>query len=74
LKTGTGILRCHLYETHLDVWVAGCDKLGIELCGRILRACQNSNTMNVACDDSSPCRPFSNEAFVDGVKRCDVKT
>ncbi|KAJ7939901.1 hypothetical protein B0H13DRAFT_2457946 [Mycena leptocephala] len=29
--TSTGILRKHLYEHHLDVWVAGCDQLNIPL-------------------------------------------
>ena len=72
LKTGTGILRRHLYETHLDVWVAGCDKLGISITAKDAqssvaeyRARQNSNNVNVARDDSSPCRAFSNKAFVD---------
>ena len=29
LATRTGILRCHLYENHLDLWVTACDKLKI---------------------------------------------
>jgi hypothetical protein len=39
LKTGTGVLRRHLYEHHIDSWVAGCDKLHIPITAKDAQRC-----------------------------------
>ena len=37
IKTGTGVLRRHLFEHHADKWIEGCDKLRIHITAKEAR-------------------------------------
>jgi hypothetical protein len=73
-KTSSGILRHHLFDNHIDLWVTGCDKLKIPITARSAqqpvaeyRERQGFIAMNVPESDTR--RPFSHEAFVDAIAR-----
>lgn len=76
IKTSTGVLRKHLYERHADAWITGCDKLGIVIKAKEAMPYVNdyrrrkghfeANTQEDAGYDPKS-RPFSKEAFVDGI-------
>ena len=74
LYTSSGVLRRHLYENHLDAWVPGCDRLGIQIANskmaqqyvneyRERHGQGNTNGLEHATEQ----RQFSQEAFVDAV-------
>ncbi|KAK7059465.1 hypothetical protein R3P38DRAFT_3522585 [Favolaschia claudopus] len=73
-STSTGILRRHLYERHLEVWVQGCDQLKIDITARealphveAYRGKQNGSNSSSTADSAKKQPPFSNEAFVDAI-------
>lgn len=56
----TGPLRNHLFSRHQDVWIATCNKLGIQIKSLAVQGA------DVQVNDSGyPHKPFSNENFVD---------
>ena len=73
LKTGTGVLRRHLFEHHIDSWIEGCDKLRIPITAKeaqravtdYRRRKGQANTNST--ENAKPGRPFSQEAFVDAI-------
>jgi hypothetical protein len=73
LKTGTDVLRRHLYEEHPDSWIEGCDKLHIPITAKAAqRAVTEYHNHQGQCTsrqspNSTVSRPFSQEAFVDAV-------
>jgi hypothetical protein len=73
--TSTGILRKHLFEHHLDVWVAGCDQLNIPIKAKEAKPFVDdyrARKEHTAAGASDP-KPqekrteFSQEAFVDAI-------
>jgi hypothetical protein len=71
LKTGTGVLRRHLFEHHADAWIEGCDKLHIPITAKDAQRvvvdyrnrkgqARTNSTKQLGC-------PFSQEAFVDAI-------
>jgi len=77
IKTGTGVLRRHLFDHHVDKWIEGCDKLRIPITAkeaqraltdyRHRKGQANVNPSVNSTDHSKPGRPFSQEAFVDAI-------
>ena len=73
VKTGTGVLRRHLYEHHANSWIEGCDKLHIPITAKEAQQVvsdyrhQNGQASTNNTEDSETRRPFSNEAFVDAI-------
>jgi hypothetical protein len=73
LKTGTGVLRKHLYEHHADSWIEGCDKLRIPITAKDAQRAvldyrrRNGQASANTAEDSKTRRPFSHEAFVDAI-------
>lgn len=73
LKTGTDVLRRHLYEEHSDSWIEGCDRLRIPITAKSAqRAVTEYRNRKGQCTshqspDSKVIRPFSQEAFVDAI-------
>lgn len=73
--TSTGVLRRHLYETHLDVWVAGCDQLNINIKAKEAkphvdeyRRRKQQTTGAAPTEEPGKKRTsFSKEAFVDAI-------
>lgn len=73
--TSTGVLRKHLYEHHLDVWVAGCDQLKILIKAKEAkpfvddyRARKEHTTAGASDPKPEEKRTeFSQEAFVDAI-------
>ncbi|KAJ6495971.1 hypothetical protein C8R45DRAFT_926503 [Mycena sanguinolenta] len=71
----TGVLRKHLYEHHLDVWVAGCDQLKIAIKAKEAkpfaddyRARREHTTASTSDPKPQEKRTeFSQEAFVDTI-------
>lgn len=73
-STSSGILRKHLYEHHLDVWVAGCDHLKISIKAKEAKPYVEDYRARTECRTagSHPEPPekrtqFSQEAFVDAI-------
>ena len=72
LKTATGVLRCHLFNSHLDAWVEGCDKLGIAITAEDAQSSvteyrTHESERTIPAKDGTQRVPFSNEAFVDAI-------
>ena len=73
VKTGTGVLRRHLYEHHANSWIEGCDKLRIPITAKeaqrvvsdYRRQSGQASANNV--ENSQTRCPFSNEVFVDAI-------
>jgi hypothetical protein len=66
-RTGTGVLRRHLYEYHLSEWVKGCDQLGIQITAKGAMPAVNAfRGLRVEPEETAR-KPFSNEAFVDAI-------
>jgi hypothetical protein len=64
-NTTTGTLCRHLTDLHLQLWVQGCEKLGIEIKAKSARQVIDQN---YKADPSSNNRiPYTNEAFVDAL-------
>ncbi|KAJ7763564.1 hypothetical protein DFH07DRAFT_738672, partial [Mycena maculata] len=73
-NTSTGVLRKHLYENHLDVWVAGCDQLKINIKAKEAkpyvddyRARKQTTAGASEPEPPEPRTQFSQEAFVDAI-------
>lgn len=74
-STSTGVLRKHLYENHLDLWVAGCDQLKITVKAKEAKKYVDdyrARKQHTAASASDPEPPelrtqFSQEAFVDAI-------
>ena len=69
--TRTSVLRKHLADAHIDIWVSGCDKLKISICAKeVLQAVANYRT-KTGQETFMPTQPagpeFSKEAFVDAI-------
>ena len=72
LKTATGMLRRHLFNSHLDAWVEGCDKLGIVITAEdaqssIIEYRTHQSERTIPAKDGTQRVPFSNEVFVDAI-------
>lgn len=73
LKTGTDVLRRHLYEEHPDSWISGCDRLHIPITAkgaqRAVTEYRNRQGQSTSHGSSNPKvgRSFSQEAFVDAI-------
>ncbi|KAJ7730099.1 hypothetical protein DFH07DRAFT_756418, partial [Mycena maculata] len=74
-NTSTGVLRKHLYENHLDVWVAGCDQLKISIKAKEAKQYLDDywarkQQTTAGASEPEPPEPrtqFSQEAFVDAI-------
>jgi hypothetical protein len=72
-KTATGPLRKHLFETHLDAWISGCDELSIKILAKEAQPAvegyrrQKGQTYTSPESDSTKRKPYSKEAFVDAI-------
>lgn len=62
LRTSTGPLRYHLNSHHREVWIAACNKLGIQIKSLAVQGADGQIK-----DTGYPCKPFSNENFVDAL-------
>jgi hypothetical protein len=73
LKTGTGVLRRHLFEHHADTWIEGCDKLHIPITAKDAQRVvvdyrkRKGQASTNSTEQSKSGRPFSQEAFVDAI-------
>jgi len=66
-RTGTGVLRRHLYECHIGEWVTGCDQLGIPITAKsAVPSVAAFRGLPVETEETTR-KPFSNEAFVDSI-------
>lgn len=71
----SGVLRKHLYETHLDAWVSGCDQLKITIKAKEAKQHvddyrRRKEQTTGAAPNSEPGKKrtqFSQEAFVDAI-------
>lgn len=77
-STGTDILQKHLYTYHVDAWVEGCDKFGIEITAQKAQhavdqyrqdtGSQTTATGGQAKTKTGPAsKPYSPEAFIDAL-------
>ncbi|KAK6996199.1 hypothetical protein R3P38DRAFT_2477759, partial [Favolaschia claudopus] len=74
LKTGTGTLRKHLYDNHLDAWVAGCDRLKIPITAEEAqpfladyRRRHGQSASETGSSKTKDRKPFSHEGFVNAI-------
>lgn len=70
VKTSTGTIRRHLIEEHMNVWVSGCDELGIKIKAKSAQAAldgyrkgKGQPTGRMPQERTS----YSREAFVDAI-------
>ncbi|KAJ7860276.1 hypothetical protein B0H14DRAFT_2576767 [Mycena olivaceomarginata] len=73
-STSTGVLRKHLYEHHIDVWVEGCDQLKIPIKAKeaakfvdAYRVRKHQKTGNTSNSEPGKRKSFSQEVFVDTI-------
>lgn len=73
-KTSTSVRRSHLRDAHPDTWIAGCDKLGIDITAKsaqpAVRDYRRRHHQASPADSASPDdlrKHFTREAFVDAI-------
>jgi hypothetical protein len=68
LTTGTGTLRRHLFENHIDAWVTACDNLKIEITAQEAQAAIEKYRKLPPKTTLEDLRPeYSKDAFVDAL-------
>jgi hypothetical protein len=71
--TGTGVMRRHLYDHHLDLWVPACDKLNISITAKEAQARvaeyrqRHGQTCPTDMTQPETRQKFSSKAFVDAI-------
>jgi len=69
--TGTSVLRKHLADAHIDIWVSGCDKLKISIRAKEVLQAVATYRIKMGQETFTPTQPtgpeFSKEAFVDAI-------
>jgi hypothetical protein len=71
--TGTGVMRRHLYDHHLDLWVPACDKLNISITAKEAQARvteyrqRHGQTCPTDAKQPEMRRKFSSTGFVDAI-------
>ena len=72
-KTGTTVLRTHLCNEHLALWVDGCDQFKIPIVAKTFQDCVTEyRKANGGCpatreDPTLPTRAYSRETFIDAI-------
>lgn len=72
--TGSGTLRAHLLKCHLEVWVQGCQKKGLQLKGKEGEEALARFTGLPLQHQTQARVPFSQEAFRDALVKFTVAT
>lgn len=72
--TSSGILRRHLYENHIALWVAGCDDLKISITAKsalqpVADYRERQGFIGTTIPEADTRQPFSHEAFIDAIVR-----
>ena len=73
-STGTGTLRAHLLNNHLEEWVGKCQSANIVLKGKEGEQALAKFTGLPVQHKAKACVPFTQEAFLDGLVQFTVAT
>ena len=73
-STGSGTLRSHLLKCHLEAWVQGCQKQGLQLKGKEGEEALARFTGLPLQHQAQARVPFSQEAFCDALVKFTVAT
>jgi hypothetical protein len=73
-STGSGTLRSHLLKSHLEAWVLGCQKQGLQLKGKEGEEALARFTGVPLQHQAQAHVPFSQEVFCDALVKFTVAT
>lgn len=74
-KTTTGVLRDHLFHSHVDTWIPACDSMGLKIEGKEKmqakvkqwRAVKAGEPVSKELEETDNIPPFSDEALLDAI-------